>query len=157
MNTALELLLSIFFNVIVCALITGRLEVQVLIPRPDQSGRREIFKIHFEALRRRGRLSEPLCRAIDGLQEHDPSENIFKRISYRSKIYSVLRSTRTQIIRDLASDSITGGFSGADCSGLVRCAGSIALARARSQGMGGIETLIITLDDVAQALKEVKA
>jgi hypothetical protein len=38
---------------------------------------------------------------------------------------------------------------------LVRCAGSIALARTRAQGMG-IDSMIITLDDVAQALSEVK-
>jgi len=56
---------------------------------------------------------------------------------------------------DLADDSITSGFSGADLEGLVRCAGSIALSRARKEG-AGVESLLITLDDVKQALTEVK-
>ena len=41
---------------------------------------------------------------------------------------------------------VSVGFSGADIAGLVRCAGSIALARAREDG-GGVEGLIITLED----------
>jgi hypothetical protein len=56
---------------------------------------------------------------------------------------------------DLADDSVTGGWSGADIAGLVRCAGSIALARCRKDG-SGVEGLLITLDDVKQALTEVK-
>ena len=58
-------------------------------------------------------------------------------------------------IRDLAHQRWTGGFSGADIAGLVRCAGSIALSRARTDG-GGIENLLITLEDVRLALNEVK-
>jgi SpoVK/Ycf46/Vps4 family AAA+-type ATPase len=56
-------------------------------------------------------------------------------------------------IRDLAAE--TNNFSGADCAGLVRCAGSYALARARRQGQG-IDGLQITLEDVSQALIEMK-
>jgi len=56
---------------------------------------------------------------------------------------------------DLADDAVTDGFSGADLEGLVRCAGSIALSRARKEG-AGVEALLITLDDVKQALVEVK-
>ena len=56
---------------------------------------------------------------------------------------------------DLAADGVTGGFSGADCAGLVRCAGSIALARARDRGEG-VEGLLITLEDVSEALEEVE-
>ncbi len=56
---------------------------------------------------------------------------------------------------DLAADYATGGFSGADIAGLVRCAGSIALARARQQG-DDIGSLVVTLSDVKQALEEVK-
>lgn len=37
----------------------------------------------------------------------------------------------------------------------MRCAGSIALARARQDG-GGVEGLLITLDDVQKALLEIK-
>lgn len=54
---------------------------------------------------------------------------------------------------DLAKE--TAGFSGADIAGLVRCAGSIALGRVREAG-GGVDILLITLDDVKQALVEVK-
>jgi SpoVK/Ycf46/Vps4 family AAA+-type ATPase len=54
---------------------------------------------------------------------------------------------------DLAA--ATGGYSGADIAGLVRCAGSLALARTRNMG-GGIDELIITLDDVKVSLKEVR-
>lgn len=56
---------------------------------------------------------------------------------------------------DLAADHITGGFTGADIAGLVRCAGSIALSRCRING-SGIESLEITLDDVKEALSEVQ-
>lgn len=42
------------------------------------------------------------------------------------------------------------------CVGLVRNAGSIALARCRKDG-SGIDGLLITLDDVMNALEEVKA
>jgi vesicle-fusing ATPase len=45
----------------------GRLEVQIEIPLPDKVGRREILQIHFQALRQKGRLSIPLCCAIDGI------------------------------------------------------------------------------------------
>lgn len=130
----------------------GRLEVQVEIPLPDQEGRREILQIHFEALRRRNRLSKPLCLAIDGTRGGgNDSNNI---ISFWKRRGNALYRQRK--IRDLASDRWTGGFSGADIAGLVRCAGSIALARARSDEGGGIDNLLITLEDVRQALDEVK-
>ncbi len=51
----------------------GRLEVQIEIPLPDKEGRREILQIHFGALRSRGRLSRPLCHAIDGTYNEDIS------------------------------------------------------------------------------------
>ena len=51
----------------------GRLEVQIEIPLPDKEGRREILQIHFDALRKRGRLSRPLCCAIDGIGSEDIS------------------------------------------------------------------------------------
>jgi len=123
----------------------GRLEVQVEIPLPDQGGRREILQIHFEALRRRNRLSQPLCQAIDGTRGGNDATSFWRRrgVGLQRKI------------RDLANQRWTGGFSGADIAGLVRCAGSIALARARAEG-GGIENLLITLEDVRLALDEVK-
>ena len=140
----------------------GRLEVQVEIPLPNREGRREIFQIHFEALRRKGRLSDPLCRAIDGPRLNNESvESGLSTSSFRSTIrQSILHNLSTRVLRnklatDLSSDRLTKGFSGADIQGLVRCSGSIALARARQQGMG-IEGLLITLDDVMQALEEVK-
>ena len=54
---------------------------------------------------------------------------------------------------DLAA--VTDGYSGADLAGLVRCAGSIALARTRQVLGSGIDELLITLDDVKLAMKEV--
>eukprot|EP00594_Rhizosolenia_setigera_P000396 CAMPEP_0178948720 /NCGR_PEP_ID=MMETSP0789-20121207/5634_1 /TAXON_ID=3005 /ORGANISM="Rhizosolenia setigera, Strain CCMP 1694" /LENGTH=732 /DNA_ID=CAMNT_0020629127 /DNA_START=198 /DNA_END=2396 /DNA_ORIENTATION=+ len=160
----------------------GRLEVQIEIPTPDKEGRREILKIHFDALRRRGRLSKPLCEAIDGERlmyngeiekvssyseekseidiDNKPNTN---NTSKRGKKRHALRQVVRQILHintskrnyDLAAESVTGGFSGADIAGLVRCAGSIALSRARSDG-GGVENLLITLDDVKQAVQELK-
>jgi vesicle-fusing ATPase len=132
----------------------GRLEVQIEIPLPDKEGRREILQIHFDALRRRGRLSEPLCQAIDGvrrLSSSSEASSLFWR-RRRAKRFGMLGKK----VKDLASSRWTGGFSGADIAGLVRCAGSIALARARSDGTG-VENLLITLDDVVQALDEVRA
>jgi len=135
----------------------GRLEVQIEIPPPDREGRREILKIHFGALRQRGRLSRPLRRAIDGKALHDDDDdenrNNFQRLGSWRGMRSLMMSTS---IQDLAANRWTGGFSGADLAGLVRSAGSIALARSRKQGDGGVGSLLITLDDVAEALEEVK-
>jgi len=162
----------------------GRLEVQIEIPKPNKEGRREILNIHFEALRNRGRLSQPLCCAIDGIagydsdthtmttsgttdssevQVVDDSSSSLKRVKGRKRraikkaVYKVI--DKVPVVRspvfDLAADYATGGFSGADIAGLVRCAGSIALSRARKDG-NGIEGLLITLDDAKQALEEVK-
>jgi len=143
----------------------GRLEVQVEIPLPTKEGRREILQIHFDALRRKGRLSIPLCRAIDG---HLSNQTMFftKRGSAITSISSLRSSIKKKLslsstiagkafMVDLASDRFTKGMSGADLQGLVRCSGSIALARARNQGMG-LEGMLITLDDVIQALEEIK-
>lgn len=142
----------------------GRLEVQIEIPLPDKLARREILRIHFGALRERGRLSQPLCHAIDGptsrirnVDEIDSSEKRGrKRRKLKNATYNIidyLSSAASAKNVDLADE--THGFSGADIEGLVRCAGSIALSRARRDG-GGVESLLITLDDVKQALQEVK-
>jgi len=128
----------------------GRLEVQIEIPLPDKEGRREILQIHFEGLRQRGKLSEPLCKAIDGFGGNGDSN----QTGLRSLIKAAIQMPQVGL-RDLAANQVTGGFSGADIAGLVRCAGSISLARARKQGMG-IDSLTITLGDVVQALEEVR-
>jgi vesicle-fusing ATPase len=141
----------------------GRLEVQVEIPLPDKNGRREILAIHFGALRRKGRLSMPLCCALDGVPFqyfNDPlevqNETRKKRraiVRALNKVAGTVPGLRSSF--DLASDYATGRFSGADIAGLVRCAGSLALARSRKDG-SGVDGLLITLDDVKQALLEVK-
>jgi len=161
----------------------GRLEVQVEIPLPDANGRREILQIHFEALRQRGRLSQPLCRAIDGSfptsddidgdnndDDYSSSKQMINSFfgisdlpptSKRAMLARKIRKAMGNIpfssntVTDLAADSVTGGFSGADIAGLVRCAGSIALSRARQRG-DGVEGLLVTLEDVVDALDEVK-
>ena len=152
----------------------GRLEVQIQIPLPDQKGRREILQIHFRALRERGRLSKPLCCAIDGvaMDRSEPTGNeksdscsevttLGKKNSLKKSLRKLARSLLSitgsagRLSYDLAADYATGGFSGADIAGLVRCAGSIALARSRQDG-NGIEGLLITLEDVMLALEEVK-
>ncbi|KAG7347962.1 vesicle-fusing ATPase [Nitzschia inconspicua] len=142
----------------------GRLEVQIEVPLPDKDGRRDILRLHFAPLRKRGRLSQPLCRAIDGnsvstIRSNDNEgprspTSWWRRRSHRSFGIS-WTSLSTTRIRDLASDRWTGGFSGADLEGLVRCAGSLALARARKDS-SGVDGLLITLEDVRQALLEVK-
>ena len=160
----------------------GRLEVQIEIPLPDREGRREILQIHFRALRERGRLSKPLCCAIDGVPvvgedvtDHGTdqpsrfevttlpavSSNRRRRHKFqkslrqlaKSLVATTVGSNRWKNVCDLAG--LTDGFSGADIAGLVRCAGSIALARSRQDGTG-IEGLLITLEDVLLALEEVK-
>jgi vesicle-fusing ATPase len=132
----------------------GRLEVHVEIPPPNQEGRREILRIHFAALRERGRLSRPLCEAIDGYATSSTTSTEGRRMSFLPWINKVTNGSRR--IRDLAADQWTGGFSGADIAGLVRCSGSIALSRSRNQGGGTIDSLLITIEDVNQALNEVK-
>lgn len=142
----------------------GRLEVSIEIPLPDQEGRREILQIHFDALRRNGLLSKSLCDAIDGRNSRkrmlEDINTIEKRpwrplARLKKKRKGTSNHINTRRIKDLAADRWTGGFSGADIAGLVRAAGSLALARARQDG-GGIDNLIITLQDVADALVEVK-
>ena len=143
----------------------GRLEVQIEIPLPDRVGRREILNIHFNALRIRGRLSQPLCSAIDGtFNRGDNNGDMSAQLEWGRKRLALKRATEEVIgyfnperkaVFDLANDSVTGGFSGADLEGLVRCAGSLALSRVRGEG-AGIDTLVITLDDVKQALTEIK-
>jgi vesicle-fusing ATPase len=142
----------------------GRLEVQIKIPLPDKSGRREILQIHFAPLRRTGSLSQQLCCAIDGRQLRSSFEKVTEQNARMRKRDVVARKFRSMAdlipslqtgYFDLAADSVTGGFSGADIAGLVRCAGSIALARARRDG-SGIQGLVITLKDVKQALSEVQ-
>lgn len=135
----------------------GRLEVQLHIPVPDAKGRREILKIHFDALLKSGRLSQPLCLSINGDTEPLAQSSSLKKcplLLQRMKSF-LMPSSRYTIIRDLAGDHVTGGFSGADIAGLVRCAGSIALARSRRDG-SGIDGVIITLSDVYSALDELK-
>jgi vesicle-fusing ATPase len=101
----------------------GRLEVHVEIPKPDSEGRREVLKIHFAALRQRGRLSKPLCEAIDGYSSATDKDRERRRLfSLGRKASSFAYGSRR--IRDLAADRWTGDFSGADLAGLVRCAGS---------------------------------
>lgn len=155
----------------------GRLEVQIEIPLPNQEGRREILQIHFEALRQRGRLSMPLCCAIDGVPftgkrtdqktsdpgntDEDTSYGKSRRHRWRDGLQSLILQLpipgrrRHGRLYDLAADYATAGFSGADLAGLVRAAGSLALSRARRDG-SGVEGLLITLEDVQHALLEVK-
>lgn len=165
----------------------GRLEVQIEIPLPTKAGRREILQIHFEALRKRGRLSKPLCCAIDGISTRHDYRGAFVEftgvavlgngadnnvnansnvVQAKGRKRKAIRQAIRQVVDvfpaavrstyDLAADSATGQFSGADIAGLVRCAGSLALARARSDG-NGVEGLLITLEDVKQALTEVRS
>jgi vesicle-fusing ATPase len=130
----------------------GRLEVQVYIPPPDQEGRREILQIHFDALRRKGRLSQPLCQAIDGVRQVQGNSDLpFWR--NRPKLFT-MPFTGGQI-KDLAADQWTQGFSGADIAGLVRSSGSLALSRVRRNDER-LENLLVTVEDVFEALKEVK-
>jgi vesicle-fusing ATPase len=147
----------------------GRLEVHIEVPLPDKEGRREILNIHFGVLRRRGRLSRPLCEAIDGPLSSSSSSLANKNEKCDSELpmstfsfFAQLLAGRVSLSRrqrrrlnDLAADRWTGGFSGADLSGLVRCSGSLALARARRDG-SGVEGLLITLEDVMNALEEIK-
>lgn len=116
----------------------GRLEVHIEIPMPDRNGCCEISAIHFAALRSKGRLCPRLCESLDGQSRE-------KQPFWR----------KGEKWFDLASDRVTGGFSGADLACLVRYAGSIALAKARNDG-SGVDGLFVTLDDVQQALVEIR-
>jgi vesicle-fusing ATPase len=150
----------------------GRLEVQIEIPLPTREGRREILQIHFGPLRRKGRLSDPLCRAIDGVprpsaaSRHDESEAPKRKrdhlhVAWRKLSDRIIHASRRSVVpltlsRHFDLADATSGYSGADLAGLVRCAGSIALSRARRDGTG-VNGLFITLEDVRVALTEVKS
>jgi vesicle-fusing ATPase len=140
----------------------GRLEVQIEIPLPERSQRREILQIHFGELRKKNRLSFPLCCAIDGVASScDDGDMVGGAEATSGCFHALKRATGIRLdfistkrtVYDLADK--TEGFSGADIEGLVRCAGSRALSRARNDG-GGFGSLIITLDDVKEAIEEVK-
>jgi vesicle-fusing ATPase len=147
----------------------GRLEVQIEIAMPDKQARREILQIHFGALRRSNRLSYPLRCAIDGVKimksmsgdeiygnRSGESRNVMrKRERFKSSAKNFLGPwlVRQNISLDLADDKYTGGMSGADLAGLARNAGSLALARARKDG-SGVDGILVTLEDVIQALDE---
>jgi SpoVK/Ycf46/Vps4 family AAA+-type ATPase len=112
----------------------GRLEVQIEIPLPDKEGRREILQIHFKALRQKGRLSIPLCCAIDGVplptsntpllpqvtKNGDDSDGTTARQRKRDKLKRGLSTLFSSVrpLFDLAAETKT--FSGADLAGLVR-------------------------------------
>jgi vesicle-fusing ATPase len=133
----------------------GRLEVQILVPKPDTEGRREILNIHFDALRKKGRLSKPLCCAIDGLRCNEEVQDEVQVLTRkRDKVKKILRQVTPLSRRYFDLAAATDVVSGADLAGLVRCAGSIALARTRQVG-SGIDELLITLDDVKLAIMEV--
>mmetsp|Transcript_9401 Transcript_9401/g.18310 ORF Transcript_9401/g.18310 Transcript_9401/m.18310 type:complete len:730 (+) Transcript_9401:149-2338(+) len=149
----------------------GRLEVQIEVPMPDRDGRREILKIHFGALRAKGRLSIPLCCAIDGIQPSSKYELLTANEAYsvnpKSDSDEVNKGRKRDALKrgiskvfqkvrpcyDLAAE--TEAFSGADIAGLVRSAGSLALSRARKEG-SGVNDIMITLEDAKHAIEEVK-
>lgn len=149
----------------------GRLEVQIEIKMPDKEGRREILQIHFGALRKGNRLSYPLRCAIDGVKMGKSSEfeqgevvGRYEDSQYKLRKRERLKSSAKKLFQpwssisqspslDLADDEYTGGMSGADIAGLARNAGSLALARARKDG-SGVSGLLVTLEDVIQALGE---
>ena len=117
--------------------------MQIEIGMPAEPARREILQLHFGALRKRGRLTKPLCRAIDGSALHG--------IPKGRNILGFMTSSLGGV--DLAG--LTEDFSGADIAGLVRCAGSIALSRSRREG-DGLDGFHVTLEDAMKAFKEVQ-
>eukprot|EP00535_Pseudo-nitzschia_heimii_P012756 CAMPEP_0197198740 /NCGR_PEP_ID=MMETSP1423-20130617/33523_1 /TAXON_ID=476441 /ORGANISM="Pseudo-nitzschia heimii, Strain UNC1101" /LENGTH=570 /DNA_ID=CAMNT_0042652577 /DNA_START=429 /DNA_END=2141 /DNA_ORIENTATION=- len=142
----------------------GRLEVQIEVPMPDKEGRREILNIHFGPLRKKDRLSKPLCYAIDGIPyspgiEGKSSSATTKKDGLKARKRDTLKRSLATLIHkirpcyDLAAE--TEGFSGADIAGLVRSAGSLALSRARKDG-SGVCDILITLDDAVTAIEEIK-
>ena len=127
-----------------------------------------LSKYATDVLRKKGRLSKPLCYAIDGVGSDSSSDEDLmvsedsstpgrKREAFKRAIRKTWRDTSLAFrpSYDLAADYATGGFSGAAIAGLVRCAGSLALARARKDG-SGVDGLLITLQDAKEALKETK-
>ena len=152
----------------------GRLEVQINVPLPDQNGRREILRIQFEGLRKANRLSRPLLESLYPIMLPDTDEytgfvnDVGAKWSWLPGRGRRNNANKKRKAIDLSSDRFTKGFSGADIAGLVRNAGSLALARWRLQdaqeigetivsGRGSVlEGLVVTLSDVLEALAEMK-
>jgi hypothetical protein len=74
-------------------------------------------------LRSKGRLSFPLCCAIDGVRTNEPIFQDWpssKRQQLKilaSKALQPLKAMKNREAVDLASSEFTGGFSGADIAG----------------------------------------
>ena len=111
---------------------SGRLEVQVHIPKPTMEGRQEIIDIHMRPLKESGRLTE---RVMKRITEKESSGT--KRWGWR-------RSGRK-----LAA--VTGGWTGADIEAVVRSAVSFALDRDASG-----DSWCVGEEDLERAIKEIK-
>lgn len=115
----------------------GRLEVQVEVARPDEEGRRSIFRIHAEAMRESGRLS------LDGAAD-DGEGCTLERVD---------DSTYGPWVDAMAAK--TEGFSGAAIAAVVRAAVARALDRAVSnENTAGCR---VTGTDFDQAIADVRA
>ena len=103
---------------------------------------RKVGGSHFDALRKKVRLSKPLSCAIDRVQYeggiHDDGSNHNDKV-FASDLLPPLCRKQDKMKRILRKVTVPGrsfyveaamkGYSGADIAGLVRCAGSMALSR----------------------------
>lgn len=101
------------------------MEVKIEVPVPDLNGRKEILKIKFEPLRSSRKLSQAVCDAIDRNYINDNKTGIshFRTMPYLRKPNGLNPSRRhvrvLKLLNDLAPDTWTGGFTGANIEGLV--------------------------------------
>jgi hypothetical protein len=95
-------------------------------------------------------IEQTIERASDGTNVDDSEQERGRKRRALKRAINQVFYVFSSIVRptfDLAAGYATAGFSGADIVGLVRCAGSLALARAKKDG-NGVYGLLITLDDV---------
>ena len=117
---------------------SGRLEVQVHIPKPTTEGRQEIIDIFFRPLRESGKLTERVKRRV----ERNQSPGARTRWGRRRK-------------RGRSLAEMTAGWTGADIEALVRSAVSFALDRdASSDGWCvGEEDLELAVNEISKSLR----
>ena len=117
----------------------GRLEVQVLVPKPDAAGRKRIAAIHSKRLRERGCLDARAAAAISSEALAETTEGFSG-----ADISGLLRSATSFALERYVDERLLQGFAPGT---------AVAAATAPSSSSSGL--LEVRYEDLVRALREV--